>query len=549
MNIDDCSIDHKHIYSMKLKKLFILTTTCITILSATSCSKLDVDVESQYVKDNFPTTSGDYAALYGTMYSNLSSQYGVPYFRMQELSTDAAILPARDGNFDDGGQYRQLHYHTWTFDHPNVKTIWEWGFGGINNCNRLIAVTNESSVSEATKLAGITEIRAMRSLYYFLMMDLYGNVPIIDQFPIAANELPGTTSRDKVFEFIEKELLEIIPNLPHKTAANQTLLYGKPTSGMAFALLAKMYLNAAVYTGKPKYADAVKMADSVMANTTYMLDSKYSAIFDPNNGPQVSETIFAIPYDQQIPGNQITRFGFYPALAAAYGITGVGFSISMSTTPEYFNRFNLENDIRNTFWLVGKQFAPDANRQPDQTKPVYISGTTTQIEITPDLVLKPGKPMDVGNTVADQAKGVRSVKYWPDVNAIQATRLNGNDMPFLRLADVMLMKAEAILRGAQPTAVNGELQTPLILVNKIRARAGAPAAAIVDLESLLDERARELSWEAWRRNDLIRFGLFEKEYPLPNDVLKMNKDLTRRLYPIPATELQLNSNLKQNPGY
>lgn len=233
-------------------------------------------------------------------------------------------------------------------------------------------------------------------------------------------------------------------------------------------------------------------------------------------------------------------------LAPAYGIN-VGFSIAMSTTPEYYNRFNLTGDIRNTFWLIGKQYAPDANRKQDLSKPVFITGTATQIEITPDLVLKPGKPMDLGNTVADQSKGVRSVKYWPDINAIQATRLNGNDMPVFRLADIMMMKAEAILSGAVATTVNGELQTPLILLNKIRA--SAPTAADLTLESLLDERAREFSWEAWRRNDLIRFGKFEIEYPLPNDALTMNKDITRRIYPIPANELILNSKLIQNPGY
>jgi hypothetical protein len=131
------------------------------------------------------------------------------------------------------------------------------------------------------------------------------------------------------------------------------------------------------------------------------------------------------------------------------------------------------------------------------------------------------------------------MKYYPDPTIIQATRLNGNDVPVLRLADVIMMKAEAILRGATATTVNGELQTPDVLVNKIRARAGAPAVAGIDLNGLLDERAREFSWEAWRRNDLIRFGQFEVEYPLPNDVLTMNKDANRRLYPIPAQKLNL----------
>ncbi|OWK70859.1 RagB/SusD family nutrient uptake outer membrane protein [Pedobacter sp. AJM] len=529
-----------------MKKFIILFNIFACLVVLESCSKLDVDVESQYVKDNFPVTNSDYAALFGTMYSNLSSQYGVPYWRMQELSTDAAILPARDGNFDDGGQYRQLHYHTWTIDHPNVRDIWQWGFGGINNCNRLINLTNESVVSAASKTASLAEVKAMRALYYYFMMDLYGNIPIIDTFPVST--LPGNQSREKVFEFIEKELLAVVAQLPVKDNNNRVVVYGRPTQAMVYALLEKMYLNAEVYTGKARYNDAVTMADQILKNNNYALDAKYSDIFDVNNGPQVNETIFAIPYDQQIPGNQMTRFGFYPALAAAYGIN-VGFSISMSTTPEYYKRFNLTNDIRNSFWLIGKQYAPDANRKPDLSKPIFVAGTTTQIEITPDLILKPGKPMDLGNTVADQAKGVRSVKYWPDVNAIQATRLNGNDMPVLRLADVMLMKAEAILRGATATTVNGELQTPLLLVNKIRSRAGASAATDVTLSTLLDERAREFSWEAWRRNDLIRFGQFETEYPLPNDVLFMNKDITRRIYPIPANELKLNTNLKQNPGY
>jgi len=532
-----------------MKKIYLLTAACAAILAVTSCTKLDVKVESQFVKDNFPVTSADFAAFYGTMYANLSSSYGVPYWRMQELSTDEAILPGRDGNFDDGGQYRQLHYHTWTIDHANVKTVWEWGFGGINTCNRLIGATAASSSTDAIKLSGTTEVKTMRALYNFMMMDIYGNIPIIETFPVPSDNLPVTVSRDKVFEYIERELLAAIPNLPQKTNSNSQLYYGKPTRGLAFALLSKMYLNAEVYTGKSRYADAVVMADSVLKNTSYALDAKYSDIFDVNNGPQITETIFAIPYDQQIPGNQITRFGFYPALAPAYGIPGVGFSISMSTTPEFYDRFNLTNDIRTSFWLIGKQYAPDANRKPDLSKPVYNAGTTTQIELTRDLILKPGKPMDVGNTVADQAKGIRSVKYWPDVNAIQATRLNGNDMPFLRLADVMLMKAEAIMRGAAATTVNGELQTPLVLINKVRARAGAPLATTVSLQSILDERARELSWEAWRRNDLIRYGQFETEYPLQNDVLTMDKNITKRIYPVPTSELRLNTNLKQNPGY
>ena len=539
-----------------MKKIFIICAAVIVSIGTfTSCTKLDVPVESQYVKSNFPVTDADYTALLGSIYSNLSSNYAVPYWRMQNMSTDEAILPARDGNFDDGGQYRQLHYHTWTFDHPNVITVWQWGFGGINTCNRVMSVINASTATAAKKAATIAEVRAMRALYLYFMMDLYGNVPIITDFPVTVQ--PSTQPRAKVYAFIESELKAVLPLLPAKSADGPTNIaqYGHATKGMVFALLTKMYMNAGVYIGTDHYQDAVTMADSVQANTNYSLDARYRDIFLPSNGPQINETIFAIPYDQQIPGNQFTRFGFFYYLVQAYGFN-VGLSIAMSTTPEFYARFNLPGDDRTKTWLAGPQFAPDGNGG-FTNQPIYYPAPNdkVQINLIPTLTLTGLKPMDVGNDVlTSQSEGVRSIKYYPDPTTTQATRLNGNDVPVFRLADIYLMKAEALLRGATPTMINGELQTPLTLVNKVRLRAHAPAATSIALNDILDERARELSWEAWRRNDLIRFGLFEKEYPLPvvggkADDLKMNTDPTRRLYPVPSTEIKTNPNLVQNPGY
>jgi hypothetical protein len=539
-----------------MKKIFIICAAVIVSIGTfSSCTKLDVPVESQYVKSNFPVTDADYTALLGSIYSNLSSNFGVPYWRMQDMSTDEAILPARDGNFDDGGQYRQLHYHTWTFDHPNVITVWQWGFGGINTCNRVMSVVNASSATAAKKAATIAEVRAMRALYLYFMMDLYGNVPIITDFPVTVQ--PATQPRAKVYAFIESELKAVLPLLPAKTAnaATNVTQYGRATKGMAFSILAKMYMNAGVYINTDHYQDAVTMCDSVQANTNYFLDAKYRDIFLPTNGPQINETIFAIPYDQQIPGNQFTRFGFFYYLVNAYGFN-VGLSIAMSTTPEFYNRFNLPGDDRNKTWLAGPQFYPDGNGG-FTNQPVYYPAPNdkVQINIIPTLTLTGLKPMDLGNDVlTSQSEGVRSIKYYPDATITQATRLNGNDIPVFRLADIYLMKAEALLRGATPTTINGELQTPLTLVNKVRLRSHAPAATSIALDDMLDERARELSWEAWRRDDLIRFGLFEKDYPLPvvggkADDLQMNKDVTRRLYPVPSTEIKTNPNLVQNPGY
>jgi hypothetical protein len=531
-----------------MKHPYILLSLLAVIFGLGACRKLSVPVESQYVQGNFPATTRDYTALLGTMYSNLASNYAIPYWRMQELTTDEAILPARDGNFDDGGQYRQMHYHTWTFDHPYVDAIWQWGFGGgVNNCNFILSVLATSKLDTVTKAAYINEVRAMRALYYFFMMDLYGNVPIITTYPVAT--LPATQSQAKVFSFIESELKAIVQQLPSKTnnLATNTLQYGRPTRAMAFALLGKLYMNASIYTGAPRYSDVVAMADSIQNNKNYFLDARFRDIFLPNNGPQINETIYAIPYDQLIPGNQFTRFGFYYYLVNAYGFN-VGESIAMSTTPEFYARFNIPGDFRTKTWLVGPQYYPDGSGG-FTNQPVYYPNTTTQIVITAPLILVQPKPMDLGNTISSQAEGVRSIKYYPDPTTTQATRLNGNDVPVFRLADIYLMKAEAILRGAPATTVNGVLQTPGWLVNQLRARAGALATPNVTLDTLLDERARELSWEGWRRDDLLRYGLYEKQYPLPNDVLTMDTSAYRRLFPIPINELKLNPNLVQNPGY
>ena len=541
------------LYQSGMRSLKIITAIvfifCMMVMAG--CTKLDVKVESQYTFDNFPTNEASNSAAIGPLYTQLaySAQgfsYAVEYWRMQEFSTDEAIIPARDGNYDDGGQYRFLHLHTWTGDHPNVKSNWEWGFGGINAANRLISLFANAPESP-TKAAAFAEIRTMRSLFYFFMMDLYGNVPIIDTFPVAV--LPGTSARAKVFDFIESNLKAALPNLATKVDATT---YGRATKWMAFTLLEKMYLNAEYYTGTARYTDAVAMADSVLANGPFSLDADYMTLFAPENGPQIKETIFAVPYDANlIQGNHFTRFGLITQLQAKYSLPFRP-SVAMSTIPDFYAFFNLPNDVRNNTWLVGKQYNFDGTPIMFATTKKTLDNTFVgtdgpinwHVEISPELTLVKPATMDVGNDILGMAKGIRSIKYYPDKNSNPSTRYQNNDVPTFRLADVMMMKAEAILRGAAPTTVKGELQTAVVLFNKIRTRAKAPTVTTVALADILTERAREFAWEGWRRNDLIRFGKFEGAWGF-----KTNAEITRRLYPIPTTELALNPNLKQNPGY
>lgn len=544
-----------------MKKILIALAAITTIAGA--CTKLDVTPESQYIENNFPKTPGDFQALIGPIYTQLASKYAIEYFRMQELTTDELILPGRDGNYDDGGQYRQHHNHTYTPDHVNVKDVWEWGFGAINTCNRVLSNIANSTLAETDplRISSVAEVKAMRSLFYYFMMDTYGNVPIVDTFPV--KDLPKTKSRAEVFQFIEKELKAIVKTLPVKNATNPIATYGHPTQAMVYALLAKMYLNAKVYTGAERTNETVAMCDSVIASKRYSLDPVYADVFAPDNGPATTETIFAIPYDPLLlDGNQFTRHGIMAYLWPKYGVPN-NLSISMSATGEFYNLFNLPGDDRNATWLIGKQYNLDSTpftiKLPKTDLDASYTGpkgdTVWQLEITKDIKMTGKKPFDVGNDYLARCMGVRSIKYYPDRATTAATRMSGNDMPIFRLADIYLMKAEAIVRGAAATTVNGEAQTALVLLNKVRARAKAPLATTVDKDIILDERARELYWENWRRNDLIRFDKFETEYPIPGDVATsgytpgMNKDTRRRIFPIPTSERKLNVNLEQNPGY
>jgi len=530
-----------------MNKKFILSIA-LALAFTTSCTKLDVPIESEYTPGNFPNTPESFIAATGPIYTQLRNNFAVDYWRMQELSTEEAIIPARGGNYDDGGQYRMLHKHNWTADHPTVKTVWEWGFGGIQTCNRIISLFEELP-DDDNKTRTLAEVRAMRSLFYFFMMDLYGNIPLFANF--GSSEQPATSPRNEVFDYIESELLAIIPDLSTDGGA---LTYGRPTRWMAYVLLQKLYLNAEYYTGTPKYTESVSFADRLLAESNLALVGDFTTLFLPENGPN-SETIFAIPYDANVAkGNQFSRFGLHTGLQDKYDLPFRP-SIALSTIADFYAIFDLPNDQRNETWLAGKQFdfndnpllIRTTNRGLDET----YSGANPnqeidwQLEFTPEMPLRSEATMDVGNDQLGQARGVRSIKYYPDRNTHPDTRDSNNDVPLFRLADVYLMKAEAILRGAAATAVNGEMQTADVLVNKIRVRAGAGEVTGITLDELLKERGREFAWETWRRNDLIRFGKFEGAWGFnPGGAAS-----SFRIYPVPTSELGLNTKLVQNPGY
>ena len=525
-----------------MKKIYKLLSVVFGMIFLGSCTALDLPVENELTPDNFPKNEEQLLLATGSAYSKIRASYCVHWWYMQTLTTDEAILPARAGNWYDGARFQQHHLHTWNATHSHIGSAWRWGYGIISTCNQLLSLFDQAPESPS-KANIIAEVRALRALSYFQMMDLFGNVPVSDGF--GPGVVPKQKTRKEVFSFIESELKVAIPLLSEQVNINT---YGRMTKYAAYALLAKMYLNAEVYASENRYNDAIAMCDAIITSGKFALTADFKAMFAADNGPQIKEFILAIPFDwSQGKGQQFTWFGLHYALQQKYGLA---FLIDgpISTMPEYYANFNDPTDLRNQTWLTGKQY--DNNGAPILIKTTKkgrdaaytgadgASAIDYHLEFSPEVTFVNSNLFEVGGDELAKAKGYRSIKYSPDVTAV--ARDGSNDVPVFRYADILLMKAESILRGAIPT--RGE--TALGLVNQVRDIRKASTLGAIDLEELLAERAREFSWEAWRRNDLIRFGKYEDSWGS-----KTNSESYRRIFPIPASERILDPVLQQNPGY
>jgi hypothetical protein len=512
------------------------------IAGLTGCTKLDIDPVSSLTPANFPKTEAQFLAATGPIYTTFRGGPDRSYWITSNIVADENVMVARGGNWFDGGIYAAMNLHTYDQDNSLVLNNWTWGFGTISTCNQVLSLF--STVAEsAAKSQTVSEIKTMRALSYFYMMDLYGNIPISKTFGDTSNL--ATQPRAQVFAFIESELLEQIPNL--STTVDATT-YGRPTKYLAYAILAKMYINASYYIGTDRNADAVKMCDNIITAGKYALDEDYLGMFKYNNGPQIKDFIFAVPFDNvQALGQYYARFTMHPALRNKYGMpySPAGPIYSYAS---YYALYTDMNDIRAKQYLTGKQYNRDGSPinitttnkgLDDSYSGSNPTGTVVhQLEFTPDIVWRNNATFDIGNDELANEMGYRNIKFYPD--STSTVRDQSNDLPMFRYADILLTKAEAILRGAGAT--NGD--SPLALVNTVRARAKAAPLTSVTLPVILDERGRELAMEMWRRNDLIRFGQFEKPWGI-----KTNADPQRRIFPIPKSEIQLNPKLVQNPGY
>ena len=263
-------------------------TIALTLLFSLGCTDLDVPVVSELTPDTFPKTERDFVAVASAVYSSMASSRFDYMWLAQSLTTDEMIITADGGRWYDGARWMQPHMHTHDKDNRVVQYAWQYGFTIISTCNKVLDILNAAKESDQKKIA-IAEIRCVRAWAFYLMIDLYGDVPLAVNFGEPAG---ARVARANVFAFIEEELLAAIPDL-NETVAQST--YGRPTKWAACTLLAKLYLNAQVYTGTARWNDVVAMCDKVIqeatANGTYALDADWLAMFGVDNGPQIKDFI------------------------------------------------------------------------------------------------------------------------------------------------------------------------------------------------------------------------------------------------------------------
>lgn len=443
------------------------------------------------------------------------------FWKAQELSTDEAVVGWGDVGIQD------FHNMNWSADNPFLKGVYYRSFYQITLCNDFIRQSSDAALGSKNFAAADvdnikkyrTEARYLRAFQYWALMDLFGNVPMVTENDVLGASLPKQALRKDVFTYVESELKAIENDL----AAPRTNEYGRADKAADWALLARMYLNAKVYTGTDRYTDAVTYSKKVI-DAGYNLIGDYRQLMLADNNVNNTEFIFTINYD----GLKTQNYGGTTYLVHA--AVGGSMSASQFGVGGGWGGNRTTKNLPNLF--------PDLTGTADKRSQFY----------------QPGQKLEIA-TIGDFTDGLAVTKYRnvkKDGTAGTSLDFSDVDFPLFRLAEMYLVYAEAVLRGG----TGGDNATAVSYINKIRTRAYGNASgnvATISTDFILDERARELYWEGFRRTDLIRYGKFTEGtylWPFKGGV----KDGTavpdfRKIYPIPTADISSNPNLKQNPEY
>jgi hypothetical protein len=499
---------------MKVKITALLISTLFTF----SCTSLDEDLYDKVPDDKFGTTPNEIEALVGGAYSSLrgfsdATSNSFPtceyVFFLNEVASDEATIPTRGTDWFDGGRYQQVQAHNWTADNGMFLSAWRYCYTGIAKINSIIYQVGKSGLSEEAKTPIYAELKSIRAYYYYLLLDMFGNVPIVTNFEDQG--LPANSTRQQVYDFVETELLDALPHLP----AN--VIYSKFTQNVAYALLARLYLNSEAFVGTPRWQDCIDMCQNISG---YALATDFFANFATENQTS-GEIILAIPYD-----SKAGTLGNYLSSMSCHYLH----RFTVSATGDYPWSAN---------GICGQPGLYSSFADTDKRKKCMLEGDQISLATGSVIIMDSGQPLtyteDIVNfTDAKQNEGVRLHKY--EVKAGEKWERD-HDWVVIRYSEILMMQAECYVRLGSPG-----LAAPF--VQQVTARAGAEMPATIDLNFIDKELLREFTFEGRRRTDNIRFGTFFQPW-----WEKGTTEPYKAIYPIPSSVLSTNTNLVQNPGY
>lgn len=543
-----------------MKRIYSILFASFSLLSWASCSsyleenpKDRLDEETAYstlsdVQKNGVLSLYNYVGGYVDSQGLQGTSRGI--YDLNTFTTDETIMPTRGGDWYDGGFWQGLYLHRWGVNNEAVYATWEYLYRTVILCNGSLERIQDFAEKHPEENVAdcVAEVRALRAMFYYYIMDLFGSVPLIEKSDPAVEDIVQE-KRSKVFNFIVKELTESSSLLSEERSNQPGVYYGRMTQPVVWFLLAKLALNAEVYTdddwtdgsrpdGKSIFFEVegqrlnawqtVNYYCEKITAAGYTLEKDYTANFAVFNESS-EENIFVIPMSKTLYTNQficLFRSRHYNH-AKAYGLSGENGS---SATKEVLETFGYDT--------------PQVDARFDYC---YFAGPVKDLEgnqillddgVTP-LVYEPWNvALDVSGKPYEKTAGARMKKYEVDKTGLKDGKLLDNDIVLFRYADVLLMQSEAKVRNGE----NGDAE-----LNLVRSRVGmAPRTAT--LENLLDERMMELAWEGWRRQDMIRFRVFTRSYSCRPQLPGEENGYTT-VFPIPEKVIDMNPQLHQHKGY
>ena len=551
---------------MIMKKIFLYALTIVALL-ATSCK--DMLEEKPYGKptaEEMLSEPDNVAKVVGQAYADLKwlhDHWG--YWGITTISTDECINPKRGTDWDDNGYWVGLNDHSWTPNDLSFEYLWQFSNAGAVLCNKILNQLNSIQKDLPVEIYSrfTAELKVLRAYYYYTLFDAFGRIPYLEDY--TAENVPQSDPWvvwNKLVTTLEAEAL----NLPVIDSDNKVENYGRCSQGMAYTLLARLYLNAASYGVTPAncgikgitsetdfYNKCVETCQKVIDSKSYVIEDEFLANFKVNN-ENSNENIFVIVED----GNASIDYRDHAGKMAnklrivfaslnychqeAYDLIEKPWN-GFCCPPDFLSLYEYGKDLRgpcdstlgtkdtiNYGWFIGPIYHPtvkDSILRMDGDHGNLEAIIVTQVS-------------SVSN--ANHNEGARLLKY--EVAKSGVNKYCDNDFVLLRYADVLYMQYEAALRAGNvkktsELLADGEFQ-------KIRTRAGMPAYTSLDLDELLDERGREFAWEIVRRRDLIRYN----KYSQGTWLFKEKGDKSRDWFPIPRKMIETSGGLwTQNEGY